>query len=163
MQKDRWIGLGTIVLALVCMWDLNRTPPRRFGMAVLSSTDFPTVVVWVLLAFGVLLVASTLRPFRRGRALTLNADGPRVNSPPKKTSWRAPGFLLAATVVYVYATPVFGFYPATAVYLCGAVYVGAPVPRRWLPASLISAVSILVIYAVFHLWLNFFLPRGSVW
>lgn len=166
-MKDRLIGLGTMALAGLSLWDLHRTPARRFGMAVLSSTDFPIVVAWVLLGFGVILVAvSFLTGRRRGVTTGSAVASPSDPDGPPRQRFRAlrrPALLLAATIGYVTVVPLIGFYPATACYLTGTVAAGTRGRARFLWAIAITAVTLALVYLVFHIWLRFFLPRGSVW
>ncbi|TVR05637.1 MAG: tripartite tricarboxylate transporter TctB family protein [Spirochaetaceae bacterium] len=180
-MKDRLIGLGTMALAGLSLWDLHRTPARRFGMAVLSSTDFPIVVAWVLLGFGAILVAATFFAGRGRRVAGVASAGAALNTQPNPQpsdapsplmaqssaerfrTLRRPAVLLAATIGYVFVIPILGFYPATACYLTGTVTAGTRGRARFLWALVITATTLALVYLVFHIWLRFFLPRGSVW
>lgn len=166
MKKDQWIAIGTVGTAAAALWDLGRTEARRFGMASLSSTDFPTAVAWVLLGLGALLFAATW--FARAvpaAAAPSGTDTAGAGGAPPARLWRRSWALLLVTVVYIVVMPTIGFYLSTAVYLVVMVYAGASgsTRRRAMTTAVIAMVSVGIIYFLFNVWLRFFLPRGVLW
>jgi hypothetical protein len=161
LSRDFLIGCGTMVLAGAALWDLARTPPRRFGMAVLSSTDYPTAVAWVLLAFGALLGLTSLW----GSSNFSGAVPPRRVSTEKRSIRRSLPVLLA-TLVFVVSIPVMGFYVSTVIFLGFLVYTALEIPSTAVRLSIALAVATGtagVVYLIFDVWLNYFLPRGRLW
>ncbi len=171
LSRDSLIGCGTMVLAGLALWDLARTPPRRFGMAVLSSTDYPTAVAWVLLAFGGLLAVTSLfgsAAVPGGGAAPADATAAPAGetAPPVARSITRSAPVLLATIVFIALIPVAGFYPATVIYLGVLVYAALEIPSvalRVLSAAAVAVGTAGVVYLVFDVWLNYFLPRGRIW
>jgi hypothetical protein len=175
-------------------------------MAVLSSTDYPIAVAWVLLGFGALHVVAVvldgwLRPRSgipagagvasqagadtaapaAGTATPVHAAAPAAGtvagSAPAPERGHSPLRhslpVLGATIVFIGAIPILGFYLATTVYLSALLYgaMGALPERRTQPrvvgriglALVVAAATVAIVYLVFDVWLSYFLPRGRIW
>lgn len=161
-SRDAYIGVGTMLVGAIALWDLGRTPPRRFGMAVLSSTDYPTAIAWILLGLGSLVVATELLNGLSKRRVTPADTGATSVAP----TFHRSAQLLGATFIFLVLISVLGFYLSAALYL--AVLIASaldaiPLANRLGMALAISLLTVGTTYVIFDLWLNYFLPRGLIW
>ena len=81
---------------------------------------------------------------------------------PGEVASKKHGFVLAAGTLVLYAALIFtiGYYPATAAYLCGSIYLFGY--RKKLPVLLIGAGMIAFVYVLFHLVLRVRMPGGLI-
>lgn len=161
LHKDVWLGIGTILFgALLLLVAIPNfiSAPSNVSKLVLSPLLWPTIVAWLIILFGAMLIASQVLA-RTEMETPSSADAYLFETPAGKMhAWMRIGAVAVLMVGLVVGTPKLGLVIASGiVFALFSIVVTAP--RPWL--SLIVAIILpVVLYFFFEHVAGVAIPQG---
>lgn len=148
IRKDRWFAGFMVVVSALLLAQAYRYPAE--------SAQFPRFLMILQLIFSVLLLAQAFRPppAARADALTPKESGDTLSS------LYAPVKVFVAASLYIVAIDYLGYYLATAIFLCAAMFWFGS--RRPLMVVSVTAGFLLIVYALFASFMGVRLPEGAL-
>ncbi len=155
-MKSRDVIAGGLILGLsgILLWQSGRIPSPP--LIPIGPAFYPRIILVLLACLGIALVAETLA----GRPTPV--PRPAAREPKSRRRWLvALCFLLFA--LYTAGLPWLGYRLSTTLFVATMQWSLGPRTLRSLPLCLlVGAVTALVTYAVFQLYLHLLLPRGRL-
>lgn len=143
--------LGLTLLACVVVFLLYTLPMSA------EAAAWPWAVLTILAALGAAIAVRGLRAARTTSA-GQDDDGVPSSSEWSRATLRRPALTVLIVTIYVALLSVIGFFPATALYLCGHLWFGGV--RDWRVYAGVTVVLCGLIYLLFVAQLSVPLPTG---
>ncbi len=143
--KDRWFAIFMVAVSALLLGQAYRYPAE--------SAQFPRFLMILQLAFSLILL---VQAFRTPRAT--HATKPPAAAAETLASLLAPFKVFVAASLYILAIGYLGYFIATAVFLCAAMFWFGS--RRPVVVIAVTAGFLLIVFALFVSFMGVRLPEG---
>lgn len=158
MKKDLLLGIGMLFLSLLCAFDLSNVKNPDIIENQVGVTLFPWLMVGALTLLGLLLIFFSV----------VKRKGEGETSAPKAKDWvrfratyAVPLLMFAILTVYIFLTPVIGFYVMSLLFFVGlGLLLGGFNRRNILTVCIGSIATVLSVYLIFQVMLQVWMPQG---
>lgn len=160
MKKDLLIGLVTMAVSAAAVFDLINMKQGFIMADQVSASFFPYMMVGFLGLLGVLQTVSASAALLRARKQPV----PKGATTAGNRFWQryqVPFLMFLFVAIYIFLIPVVGFYTMTVLFFMAlGVLLGGLSLRNCLSVVGAIAVTVLVMYYVFQVSLQIYMPAG---
>lgn len=148
VRKDRWFAGFMVAVSALLLVQTFRYPAE--------SSVFPRFLMILQLAFSIILLVQAFRAPRPNR-MAVPTEGAPTAADTLATLY-APFKVFAAASLYILAIEYLGYFIATALFLCAAMFWFGS--RRPVAVISVSTGFLVIVYALFVSFMGVRLPKG---